>query len=678
MLSRNYTPPEGSYDLPFTWIFDGTILQDNQTARQLPVQILPGFGDFVLRRIVGLDRVLNPQTGQYQIYNKSNVPLEADPVFVQGGGELAIIPETEYPEKFKIMFDLYNILRSISTGGGISATQRPVQVDTTGTESGFPGTMQTLLVGPFAYKGALYGLFGGLSGAIQMTAWRSADNGATWQQQDGAHSPTFSTSEVYNTSFDPVGGVITFLYNKTGNVMRWGTFNCNTNLFSDVVFPDLTDWNTGASIQADFVLRTDGTVVVIYTQTGAGHVVYRILSGGVWGAANQATPATAGHAYVEFGAILDPAGTTHFIYEDTVGGAETWTHVALSALNVLGAPGAITNAIQLNGDFIQRGVIFGNSIILPVARIFAGGTQSKASLFIGTPLNAPVWTVVDIESVAGSGSILHSNLLVNGATCYFLYQFDPTIATDQIHLSINSGSGFGAPSTFYDAVLNPPPNTVPVAAQFIQDVEGVITPNGSLAAFATMEIVGGFFPAFYLTGSGGQASTAFVAFQGSARFLGKEDPMRASAPKKFKAKSKTFVLQGTITQTGQLNLNNAPITTVVQKISDYDFDLYELRFAFQGAPSSPGGPPVSLPDPIPNIAIFLYDSVHNRCSNLPVLDIYYDGSPGSPYKNGALVPPLYYPKESIVRLDLYSLITDPTVLPMIVTIHLVGMWRFPC
>jgi hypothetical protein len=117
-----YTPPEGTYDQPYFWIFDSEAagLVDGQDYPNLSVYIQGGYGDFVLRRVVGLDRVLNPPSapppGRYRLREANGDYMESLPVFsgltVTPGVEgidLAIMPERFYRETTSIRFALFNV-----------------------------------------------------------------------------------------------------------------------------------------------------------------------------------------------------------------------------------------------------------------------------------------------------------------------------------------------------------------------------------------------------------------------------------------------------------------------------------------------------------------------------------------------------------------------------------------
>ena len=123
---RPYAPPAGYIDSPFTYIFD----PNNPNGTQVPlsnggnypnlfVNIDSGYGDFILRRVVGLDTILNNSaSGQYRLRNMTGSYFESLPVCVGTGGagtvsansaQLAILPEQLYVELSQIRFDLYDI-----------------------------------------------------------------------------------------------------------------------------------------------------------------------------------------------------------------------------------------------------------------------------------------------------------------------------------------------------------------------------------------------------------------------------------------------------------------------------------------------------------------------------------------------------------------------------------------
>lgn len=113
-MSRLYTPPTGYYDLPFTWAFDASALTDGTSYPNQYVYLQGGYGDFLLRRIVGLSRVLDPSTGTYLIRDASSNPTQQVPIFGGSADDIGLSHELLYPELGEIKFDLGAILRPAS------------------------------------------------------------------------------------------------------------------------------------------------------------------------------------------------------------------------------------------------------------------------------------------------------------------------------------------------------------------------------------------------------------------------------------------------------------------------------------------------------------------------------------------------------------------------------------
>jgi len=108
-----YSPPEGYEDFPFLYVFDGAAagLVNGTTSLNNFIYIQSGWGDFIMRRVVGLASVINPTGGSFQIRDSQNRPLSSDPVLIGTvNDDLAFPVEVPYPETTKISFDLYDVL----------------------------------------------------------------------------------------------------------------------------------------------------------------------------------------------------------------------------------------------------------------------------------------------------------------------------------------------------------------------------------------------------------------------------------------------------------------------------------------------------------------------------------------------------------------------------------------
>ncbi len=118
-FDRAYAPPAGYSDFPFTWVFDATSLTPRQSYPNQFVTVQSGYGDFILRRIMGLDTVLVGGSGQFQIKDTSgryfqslpqNIGPNAGSNSLSGSAaDIAVLPERRYKELSNIGFDLYDI-----------------------------------------------------------------------------------------------------------------------------------------------------------------------------------------------------------------------------------------------------------------------------------------------------------------------------------------------------------------------------------------------------------------------------------------------------------------------------------------------------------------------------------------------------------------------------------------
>jgi hypothetical protein len=158
-------------------------------------------------------------------------------------------------------------------------------------------------------------------------------------------------------------------------------------------------------------------------------------------------------------------------------------------------------------------------------------------------------------------------------------------------------------------------------------------------------------------------AAAQIAFQGSRRLPG-SNPLIG-----YKADPKTFTYIVTASLT-TLASANVPVITYTP-IDNYDFLLYQVIIL---KTNSGSGPPPGDGD----CMLWMYDQNQTQISNLPILDSFYNGGPGSTYENGAVVPPLMYRRNTVLEIDFYSLQTNPAVLPVEITVYLVGRKLYPC
>ena len=121
-----YTPPDGFYDLPFTWVYDASQLTNGVAYPNQYVYLQGGYGDFILRRVVGLSRILVNPAGAvpstYQIQDNGGSYIESDPVLAATADDLAIVPELRYQETGAIKFDLGEFFAGAGTQANPTST----------------------------------------------------------------------------------------------------------------------------------------------------------------------------------------------------------------------------------------------------------------------------------------------------------------------------------------------------------------------------------------------------------------------------------------------------------------------------------------------------------------------------------------------------------------------------
>lgn len=120
IIELPYKTPDGYIDFPFAYVYDGTGLTDGNTYNQV-TKALQGDSKFILRRVMGVDTVVGSGVagGRWNYRNASGSYTAGNP----GSGIVAhknwvIVPEKVYAENTQIVFDLYNVARSVTACGG--------------------------------------------------------------------------------------------------------------------------------------------------------------------------------------------------------------------------------------------------------------------------------------------------------------------------------------------------------------------------------------------------------------------------------------------------------------------------------------------------------------------------------------------------------------------------------
>lgn len=169
--------------------------------------------------------------------------------------------------------------------------------------------------------------------------------------------------------------------------------------------------------------------------------------------------------------------------------------------------------------------------------------------------------------------------------------------------------------------------------------------------------------------AGPSISTAQLAFAGVRRRSG-----TPSAPQyKYKLKPYTYKLTFALNQVQQPSAGvYNPFQRIFQNIEDFDFELWSI--SMEGGPSDI------------KARITLHNAARIAVSNMPIIRGYMsDPVPWASRTNatvstsgiGAIVPPLVYPHQSSIQLDIYSML-QASQIPATLTFNFTGAQRIPC
>jgi len=338
-MPQLYTVPPGYYDLPFSWIYEGADLTDGSNVLNQVVPILGGYGDFVLRRIVGADTIVNPSGGKIQVRDRSLNYIQSDPLFAQCAPDIAIAPELFYPENGGIRFDLYKVLR----------------------ETGFVIPGAPAIYSQLCFQGARR-----LKGVYPFKQTYDRYNPKTF-----AYVTSFTLTNPFLPP-DGLNGTITPIFQKV------------TDYDFELLELRLV-YTTAASVTvSDGLLVPDGTVWGFNTPGTSGNGSTLTITGGP--ALNQVLTFTV-------------TGTNIAVQLATDGGGLVTTDIA-TLVAAANANPAVHALVTVSGFGAVNGTLAPTTGGLPVA--FAGGgvvptNASSAKLFIYDAHNHPISNVLGLD-----------------------------------------------------------------------------------------------------------------------------------------------------------------------------------------------------------------------------------------------------------------------------------------
>src|SRR5690242_1341730 len=317
-------------------------------------------------------------------------------------------------------------------------TSTPVLIDPSAAKSGQVGTGVCSQGWYKTASGNLYQVLSAQFAPFFIGVFKSTDGGKTWTQMDIANRPATGIFPFYYCVFDPIGEVIYFNW-MSGSTAKWWKFTCGTDTFTATIVPDLLAINYTGPPKTLFGRRSNGNLFAIVTNgAGTADLGFKENVGGVWSAYTRIINEAFAHTVQIL--MIDALDNVYLIY-GRGGGTQTWFYVMIDNLNGVGAPQQIEAGAGTTDDVFNTGVLAFNSIFAPLVRGQGAGAFSKSSVMIGTPLNAPVWTVVDLDT-QGRFDIISNGVVFDNVKVVCLWALNNGVVNN-ITRADNIGAGFG-------------------------------------------------------------------------------------------------------------------------------------------------------------------------------------------------------------------------------------------
>lgn len=301
--------------------------------------------------------------------------------------------------------------------------------------------------------------------------FKSTDGGTTWNQMDVANSPVNATGSIFYDVANErlIVGLVQDTFPQTVQPVYLKNFDLTTDLWGADYAP--AGPNALTRVQHVFK-RIDGTILLVYDFGPTNPGGTSRLRGSIWSGAAWSASIDLGAALLPFqanGNILvsatcadmDPAtGDVHLAFfgnagnliyqnfkaDDTLGQSDQWTTAGLS----------------FSGNHFGSLAIFNGVIYLPYC---SNGLVNNAVL-IGTPLAAPIWSVVTPANMAFPGGLIHNSGFISADTTQLYWEINFvdagfTLLSVQLFTSTDGGLTWtvvpdnATPSYLYDFGTSP-------------------------------------------------------------------------------------------------------------------------------------------------------------------------------------------------------------------------------
>lgn len=300
-----------------------------------------------------------------------------------------------------------------------------------------------------------------------LAVFRSADNGATWFEQNAVSAPVARTAASLNSfavAIDQARGFIHVAYQDVpapGHLF-YARFNMNTNTWGAGVDSGVVS----SAIGNRMTLRSNGDVVLFGAPAG-GNIRYSVISGGVWGAFTALVASTAADVYA---CATDAADKSYIAYRRSA------TTSSFVTLTVGGVVSAFVDIAVLIPSSISYMLLWTdkNKILIPYSTPFNGGdlpNSNKAAFWEGSVIgDAPVFTSSDLHDGiprVGTGGALTRDkypavVRQNAGTVVFTFYVELLDDPDPDSIVSLYGVSYddvtvGAPFVIWDELANPAP-----------------------------------------------------------------------------------------------------------------------------------------------------------------------------------------------------------------------------
>ncbi len=340
--------------------------------------------------------------------------------------------------------------------------------------------------GQFVFNGALYCLLqlqGNHITPSLLYMVKSSDNGATWADLDFANSPQTSAQPAPNPPsngsclFDDVLQLLTVAYNAadvSGGInvaIKLRDFDLVTETwgadYATVGAPTCFGCN-------QLFRRSDGSVVFLHNTNppspNVTGLTASVFAAGVWSSFAVDTNIGATTSNSGSSAVMDPATDIIHVFLTTKGAGNInfVTYQQILPDNSLGPFFNFTNEFANLGTTGAIVEAMGNPIIVG-DQILWGQVPTDGtvpSIMVGTPLSAPVWSVlgspgIDAGFPGASSSTIQPTLAFDGTTIYAVYVFlENDFTTHSIRLAqttnlLNPLAGPWTAAEIYDDSTGP-------------------------------------------------------------------------------------------------------------------------------------------------------------------------------------------------------------------------------